>query len=331
MSTAILSHQHLPWTNVRSEQSLFRASLAGVSALFLFLALVVNFYTVPEPDRESLDVIPPQLAKLLKESNAKKVTPKQIEQPKPAEPKKADVVKPKPAPKVAPKPKPKAEPKQSVRKQRELKETNKSSAQQIEKAREVAKQSGILAMQSEMAALSSSVSSSGFSNESSSNRQTSANNVARTVNTVDKTALSATSTATASDSQALSKQEVALQAGAQEQLIVTSEEIALAKAERDANNTRKDEDVQIVVEGLRSTFNLLYNRALRDDPFLEGILELSIQIESNGTVSNVEVIQNTLDNDDFVAKLIARMKLTNFGASGNKMVKKVLPFEFSPS
>lgn len=330
MSTS-LSHQHLPWSVVRSEQTLFRASLACMFALFLVVAIVVSFYKVPEPDRESLEKIPPQLAKLLRESKAKKVEPKKIEKPLATEPKKIEPVKEKPKPKVAPKPVPKAIPKESVKKQRELKETQKSSAKQIQQAREVAKQSGILAMQSEMAALSSSVSSSSFTNASKATSQKSASNSARKVGTVDQGVLSAKSSASATATQSVATQDVALEAGASEQLAATSEEIALAKAERAAANTRKDEDVQIVVEGLRSTFNLLYNRALRDDPFLEGLLEIVIRIEANGTVSSVGIIQNTLENDAFVAKLIARMKLTNFGESGSEAIEKVLPFEFSPS
>lgn len=326
-----LSHQYLPWSAVRAEQTLFRASLAGVFSLFILVAIVVSFYQVPEPDRESLEKIPPQLAKLLKESKAKKLEPKKTDKPKPVEPKKVEPVKPKPKPKVAPKPEPKPTPKASVKKQRDLKETKKSSAKQIQMAREVAKQSGILAMQSEMAALSSSVSSSGFASASKSTGQRSASNSARKVDTVDQAALSATSSVGAIAKQALSTEGVELQSGSSQPLVATSDEIALAKAERASADTRKEEDVQIVVEGLRSTFNLLYNRALRDDPFLEGLLELAIRIEPNGVVSSVEIVQNTLENDAFVAKLIARMKLTNFGVSTGQAIEKTLPFEFSPS
>lgn len=329
MMSSSFSHQTLPWSDVRSERKLFRVSLGCVFAIFVTVAVVVNFYEVPEPDRESLEEIPPQLAKLLKAEKAKKIEPIKTEKPPLVEPKKVEA--PKPKPKAAPKPTPKVSPKDSVKKPRALKETKKSTEKQIQQARNVAKQSGILAMQSEMAALSSSVSSDGFSSSIKSTSQRSASASARKVDTVNESALTATSGVNAPDKQNVATQSIDLEASASERLEVTSEEIALAKAEREEANTRKDEEIQIVVEGLRSTFNLLYNRALRDDPFLEGMLELVIRIEPNGVVSRVDIVQNTLENDAFVAKLIARMKLTNFGASGNKAIEKNLPFEFSPS
>lgn len=330
--SSLLAHQNLPWTNVRSEQSLFRAALALVLVLFVSFALFVSFYDVPEPDRESLEALPPQLAKILKESKAKKEELKKPEKPKetPLEKKpKVEPPKPKVPPTVAPKPKP--APKESVRKQKELKETQKSTAKQIEQARAVAKQSGILAMQSEMQALSSSVSSSAFASETSSKRQASASSQAAKVATVNESALAVSSSGKAAATQTAGSEGIALDSKGAETLEVTQDEVALAKAEREASDTRKQEDIQIVVEGLRSTFNLLYNRALRDDPFLEGKLVLSVRIEANGSVSNVDVVENTLDNEPFVNKLITRMKLTNFGASGTKATTQILPFEFTPS
>lgn len=327
--SSLLAHQNLPWTNVRSEQSLFRATLAVVLVLFVSFALVVSFYDVPEPDRESLEALPPQLAKILKESKAKK---EELKKPKeiPVEKKpKVEAPKPKVPPTVAPKPKP--APKESVRKQKDLKETQKSTAKQIEQARAVAKQSGILAMQSEMQALASSVSSSAFASETSAKKQASASTEATKVATVDQSALAVSSSGKAAAEQSSGSEGIALDSKGAEILEVTQDEVALAKAEREASDTRKQEDIQIVVEGLRSTFNLLYNRALRDDPFLEGKLILAVRIEANGSVSNVDVVENTLDNEPFVNKLITRMKLTNFGASGTKATTQILPFEFTPS
>ena len=303
-----------------------------VLVLFVAFALVISIYKVPEADRESLEELPPQLAKLLKESKAKKVEVKKQEKPKeiPVETKpKVEPVKPKVPPVVVPKPKP--APKESVRKQKELKETQKSTAKQIEQARAVAKQSGILAMQSEMQALSSSVSSSAFTSEAGTRKQTSATTAAAQVATVDESALAVSSSGKAAVAQSSGSEGIALDSRGAETLAATQDEVALAKAEREASDTRKQEDIQIVVEGLRSTFNLLYNRALRDDPFLEGKLVLSVLIEANGVVSNVDVVENTLDNEPFVTKLITRMKLTNFGASGSKPSTQTLPFEFTPS
>lgn len=323
-----ISHQRLPWSGVRSESALFRASLAVMFALLFLCALVVSVYVVPEPDREELEELPPQLARLIKEKPAKKPIPVPVKKPevveKPPEVKKEKIVKP--APKPAP---PKPKPKKSIKQvEKKLTETKKSTAKQVQQAREVAKKSGLFAMQSDLQALSSTVSSSKFAGAPTANTTAKG---AKTVSAISEQALAATSSAQAASEQGAAVSDASLNAADTTKVDATEDELKLAAAERAQNNARKDEDLNIVVEGLRSTFNLLYNRALRNDPFLEGRLVLRIVIEPNGSVSSVEVIENELSDEALVKKLIARMKLTNFGPSNAEPLLKTLPFEFRPS
>ncbi|KZZ60641.1 hypothetical protein A3762_03050 [Oleiphilus sp. HI0125] len=326
----VVAHHNLPWSQSHSEQRAFSVALMLGSVLLIAAAWFIDNYEVPEPDRESLERLPPQLARFVKNEKPK-VAPKPVpkkELPKPkAEVKPKPVAKPKP--KLEPRPVPKQKPKESIKAQPKKRvQTQKSTAEQIKQAREVASNSGLLAMQSQMAALSSSVAASGFS---SSAKQVKAESGPLSIGSPDQSVLSKTSNATAQSEQQIDTRQATLDDQEYSTLQVREEEKALALAEKNAGKTRDMAEVQLVVEGVRSTFNLLYNRALRDDPFLEGALTLKITILSSGLVSSVEVLEDTLGDPKLVAKLVARMKLTNFGPSNAPELVHVLPFNFQPS
>jgi len=285
-------------------------------------SVLVQRYQVPELDREELEKLPPQLARIIKEKPKPKPAPVAPKK----EAKKKLEEKPKPVEKPKVKPKPKPVPKKSVKQPKKLTETKKSTAQQIKKAREVAKSSGLLAMQSDLQALTSTVSAGSFSTNKS--QAKSAKSAAR-VATSDKAALTAESSASAANSQYASIEKVELDGRERSHLEATSDEVKLAHAEQ--HLSRKDEDIRIVLEGVRSAYAKLYDRALREDPFLEGRLKLRIVIEPNGFVSEVEVLEDTLGNKVLVDKFIARMQLTSFGPAPGGPVETVAgPYEFTP-
>ncbi|KZY71134.1 hypothetical protein A3738_24165, partial [Oleiphilus sp. HI0066] len=263
----VVAHHNLPWSQSHSEQRVFSVALMLGLVLLIAAAWFIDNYEVPEPDRESLERLPPQLARFVKNEKPK-VAPKPIrkkELPKPkAEVKPKPVAKPKP--KLEPRPVPKQKSKESIKAQPKKRvETQKSTAEQIKQAREVASNSGLLAMQSQMAALSSSVAASGFY---SSAKQVKAESGPLSIGSPDQSVLSKTSNATAQSEQQIDTRQATLDDQEYSTLQVREEEKALALAEKNAGKTRDMAEVQLVVEGVRSTFNLLYNRALRDAPFL---------------------------------------------------------------
>ena len=320
------SSQTLPWSHNETEQNLFRILLVLVCAVFTVFFVVIAQVELLEPDRAELEALPPQLARFVKNQEAK---PKpKTEAPKPKVIEKPTPIK-KPEPKLQPKPKAQ-KPIKTVKKKKPLTETKKSTAEQVDKARAVASNSGMLAMQQEMSALTSVVSAKAFSSTSEHAVASASSDKAR-ADYIDSKNLRARSDAAATDRLSLQAKDHALAAADTTQLIQTEDEAALAQAELNANSARKEEDIQLVVEELRSTLYLLYNRALRKKPFLEGELVLQITIEQSGLVSKVEVLEDGLGDKSLVAKLIARMKLTNFGPTQAPILVRVLPFNFQPS
>lgn len=321
----VVDHQRLPWSNKGSEQALWRACVVIMLLLLASVSVLVTSYVVPEKNRAELEALPPQLARLVKKTapvkpapTPKAITKEAVKKPKP-------VVKPK-----ALKTPPKTKPKSSVKaKPKKLTQTKKSTKQQISKAREVARSSGVLALQSQMSALSTAVSTAGFASSNDSKNVKAKG--AASVSTANAESLNAMASNQADNNKTLGLVDTTLARNSVVQLEERDEERALAIAEQNRGLTRNEDEVDLVVEGLRSTYRLLYKRALRDDPFLEGTLILTITIGAQGEVSSVDIVSNTLSDKTLLSKLIARMKLTNFGESKAKDFQKTLTFDFIPS
>jgi len=333
MSYAV-EHQRLPWSNSGDEQLLWRACVISMLLLLALLSVLVGTYVVPEKDRAELEAIPPQLARLVKKTPP--VKPVAAPAPKPVEKKSVPPTEqikkstPKALPKVKKVEAPKPVVKKSVReKPKKLNQTNKSTKQEIAKAKEVARSSGVLALQSQMSALTSVVSTSDFAGKQSS-QSTSVTGVTK-VSAVPANATKAMADVDIGSQKQVVTENTSLNDAESLRLKEREEERALALAEKNRGLTRYEEEIDLVVEGLRSTYRLLYSRAQRKDPFLEGSLVLSITIASEGHVSDVQVVSNSLSDDSFVSKLVARMKLTHFGESKAPAIQKTLTFDFIPS
>jgi len=57
-----------------------------------------------------------------------------------------------------------------------------------------------------------------------------------------------------------------------------------------------------------------YNRELRKNPTLEGKVVFKMVIEPNGRVSEASIVSSELDDPALERKLLARVRLINFGA-----------------
>jgi periplasmic protein TonB len=95
--------------------------------------------------------------------------------------------------------------------------------------------------------------------------------------------------------------------------------------------SRSIEDVKLVFERNKGAIYALYNRALRDDPSLQGKVVLELKIAPDGTVTSCRVINSELKNEDLERKLVARVRQFDFG---NKDVEPMVvswPVDFLPS
>jgi outer membrane biosynthesis protein TonB len=74
----------------------------------------------------------------------------------------------------------------------------------------------------------------------------------------------------------------------------------------------------------------IYNRALRSNPALEGKMVFKIAIEPSGKVSEASVVSSELNDPALERKLLARIRLINFGAKDVLRTQLEYSFDFLP-
>jgi len=96
--------------------------------------------------------------------------------------------------------------------------------------------------------------------------------------------------------------------------------------------SRTDEEIQIVFDRYKSSFYRDYNRALRNNPTLQGKMVLRLTIEPDGSVSMCQLQSSDMDAPDLSAQVVGRVKTINFGAKdGVQAVTIVYPIDFLPA
>lgn len=307
MTTMTMERGYLPWNRNTGEERLFLKTLLIAMAVSLLLGLIVPLFDLPEPDRDRAAKVPPRLAKFLLE---RKRTP-----PPKVEVKKEEV----PLEEVKPEEKPREQPKEQP------KEKNK--------ARDKAKKSGLLALADELSSL----------------RATDAANKAK-----DSTALSSGGTratrlggnvitAASQGSGGINTSGYSRDSGSGGDLgyhavgqveAVNPSLVAMAEEEFKRKKQAKVRDQETVLRVLGSNkgrIYAIYNRALRRNPLLAGKLVIELTIEPSGKVSDCRAISSELHDEALEGKLVARIKMLDFGAEDVPSYTFQYPIEFLPS
>jgi outer membrane biosynthesis protein TonB len=88
------------------------------------------------------------------------------------------------------------------------------------------------------------------------------------------------------------------------------------------DNGRSILQVQEIFDRNQASFYSIYNRAARADPSIsDGRIVLHLVIAPDGSVTSCSLVSSTFNNPDFEGKVMARVRLLNFGA------KSVPPFD----
>jgi len=95
--------------------------------------------------------------------------------------------------------------------------------------------------------------------------------------------------------------------------------------------SRAIEDVRIVFERNKGAIYAIYNRALREEPGLQGKVVLKLVIAPDGHVTDVRVESSELKAPDLEAKLLARIRQFDFGAKDVNPMSVSYPVDFLPS
>jgi TonB family protein len=95
--------------------------------------------------------------------------------------------------------------------------------------------------------------------------------------------------------------------------------------------SRSIEEIRLVFERNKGAIYAIYNRALREDPTLQGKVVLELKIAPSGQVLGVRVINSELKTPELEAKLLARIRQFDFGARDVEQMVVTWPVDFLPS
>jgi len=304
------------WGKASSENTLFSRLIWGFLVVTLLFALIVNMITVPELTREQKAKVPPQLTKFIERVKIEeKPKPKPIEEVKKEEPKE------KPKPVVEKKIEPVVKP------------VIKTQEQKVKVALEQAKNSGLLAMQDDLAQLRE-IAKMTMPN----NKQTLSNEGSEaTVSTapiLDKFSAKTAILDKSKVSQTIGKR-VDL---AKRSLTTVADKVLspqAAAAAQEASSSaiaggRDVESIRKVLDRNKGAFYTIYRRALRQDPSLEGKVEMLIVVAPNGSVESCSIVSSELNSPALERKLLARVRLINFGAQQVDQTSINYSFNFLP-
>ncbi|QFT56781.1 AgmX/PglI C-terminal domain-containing protein [Microbulbifer sp. THAF38] len=317
----------LPWSASNQEDQRFIKFLRTGLIVFAVCGSIITFAPVPELTREQAERVPPQLAKvILEKKELPKPKPKPKAKPRPEEKKtEAEKTKEKPEPNKVEKEKPKPAPKPEPSK------VEAPPVATIQKAREKAASSGINALADDLLDMRESfdtgeVTRGQLSTGSATAAQTQRNMIS------DKSKTSSGGVRAGSISTDTGGVSLAGRQTTQvEQAQAKGSAKQAARRVRGEKLARTDNAIRGIMEANKSAINAIYNRALRRDPTLQGKITVKLVIEANGTISSIKLIESELNNPALERKLLARIRMINFGAADVKATTRNYSIDFLPS
>lgn len=314
---ALYHSAELPWVLSEEEQRRFRKILRQVGVICVLFALLVPFLPVPEIEREQAERLPRRLAKLVLERREAR---KQLPAPAPL---KAPVKKAKKAPKPD-------------RPRLTRKEKPHRVDQTIHSARRKAQRAGLLAFKDELAALRDDATLKQIQRNSRLTRGS-----ATKVASAERAIVTA---GAARSSGGINTAKLSRDTGgaglAGRQTVAISSPVGSGNGIDGAGFVRRDggrkaarsiEEIQLVFDRNKAAIYSIYNRALRENPALQGKVVLKITITSAGRVSACQLISTELNSPGLERKIIMRVRLFDFGAKDVETMVVTYPIEFLPS
>ena len=93
---------------------------------------------------------------------------------------------------------------------------------------------------------------------------------------------------------------------------------------------RTQEDIRRVFDQNGARLFSAYNRALKDDPSMEGVVRLQLTIDPSGKVTACEIASSQLNNPELESKIVTLVKGLNFGADEVEVWNGKYPLNFYP-
>ena len=311
---------NLPWVD-SYEDRYFRRLLVTLLIMFLVAGLVLDSLTLPEVTQKKLVDVSPRLARLILEKQKIKPPPPKIEKPKPKEIKKAE--KPKEKKKIKPK-----EVKKEVKKE--------APKEKVKVAREVAQQSGLIALSDELADLRESFD---LDNISQLPQQTTGNKAIEIASADDLLSSQAKQSSGGITTNTLTRKIETSELATRKTTTVTSNiksksagKVTGTSASQSGRvATRSAEEVERVFQKNKGAIFSIYNRALRKNPSLEGKVVVELTIAPNGSVIKVIIVSSELGDEKLERKLVLKIKKFKFANAKVAQITVSYPIDFLPS
>ncbi len=95
--------------------------------------------------------------------------------------------------------------------------------------------------------------------------------------------------------------------------------------------SRSIEEIKLVFERNKGAIYAIYNRALRDDPSLQGKVVLKLTIAPAGQITDLRIESSELKAADLEQRLLARIRQFDFGSKEVDVMVVTWPVDFLPS
>lgn len=317
----------LPWDDITAQEQRFWQTTKRVTATVVGLALLLALLPLPERQQAMEQPVPPRLARLVLERPEPPPPPPVVQQPR-EEP----VIEPPPAP-VEPVPQQRV-----VERQPEPQPVERPPVERpvdrVREARERASSAGVLQFADQLASLRDNQAVGAVT--TSTGLAGAAGEAARVERSLVTSPVTASSGGV--NTAALSRDTGGAGLAGRETTRVAStlagtsgpEPEAVGGGERQ-RPSRSREEIEMVFDQNKGAIYALYNRALRQNPSLQGKLVVQLTIEPSGEVSAAEVVSSELDDEELERRLIQRVRMFRFSDRDVAPVTTTKPIDFFPA
>jgi protein TonB len=95
--------------------------------------------------------------------------------------------------------------------------------------------------------------------------------------------------------------------------------------------SRGSEEIALVFTKNKGAIDAMYARALRDNPALQGKVVIELTIAPSGDITTARIVSSELNEPEFEAKLLARIRLFKFEAKDVATLTATKPIDFFPA
>jgi protein TonB len=335
----------LPWTSGAEQEHQYRRLLGRCTLALLVLSVVFSLLPVPERD-STVPEIPPRFARLLTEPPPPVVEPEIVEEPEPVEELEPEA---EPEGPPTPEPEPVPEPEPAVAEEPVIEPEPPPPVDETRLARERASVAGLLPLAAELASLrdndsierldETQIATRGDPEALAPERALLTANVGRDSGGIDTAALSRNTGGAGLGRRATTQvaSPIAGSGGADGAGGAgggSGDGTAGAGGDGSGvsnRGSRSREEIERVFDRNKGAIYALYNRALRQNPTLEGKLVLRLTIEPDGRVSFCEIVSSELNDPDLEQRLVQRVLLFEFEPKDVEAVTTTKPIDFFPA